>query len=215
MMHEFGLKKDDSVLDLMCGYGRHSISLARKGLNVTSIDNLTEYVSEIKNAVQKESLPIKCIEENILDYQPTGFFNLAICMGNSLNFFNQGDAISIIGKVSNCLKPGSKFLIHTWSLTEIVAKNFREKSWSYISSTKFLSDSKFLLHPSRIETENIFIDEHGNTERKTGIDYLFSLNEMEQMFNNSGFQVIAVYSIPGKKKFSLGDQRAYIVAEKI
>ena len=215
MMQAFSLKKGDSVLDLMCGYGRHAINLARKGLNVTAVDNLKDYISEIEKISGKENLSINCVENNIQDYCPDNLFDLVICMGNSLNFFNKSDTNSIIYKVSNCLKPAAKFLIHTWSLTEIVAKNFKEKSWSYVGSIKFLSDSRFYLYPSRIESDNFFIDIDGKTERKIGIDYILSLNEIEELLTRTGLRMVDVYSIPGKKKFALGDPRAYIVAEKL
>jgi len=36
---------------------------------------------------------------------------------------------------------------------------------------------------------------------------------MEGMLNKSGFQIKEIYSIPGKKQFTVGEPRAYIVAE--
>ena len=47
-----------------------------------------------------------------------------------------------------------------------------------------------------------------------GIDYIYSVNEMEAMLKNAGLSLKEVYSIPGKKKFTIGDPRAYIIAEK-
>ena len=50
---------------------------------------------------------------------------------------------------------------------------------------------------------------------KTGIDFIFSISEMEEMLSKTGFQLKEIYSIPGKKQFEVGEPRAYIVAEKI
>jgi hypothetical protein len=38
---------------------------------------------------------------------------------------------------------------------------------------------------------------------------------MEIMLNQAGFIMKEIYSIPGRKKFTLGEPRAYIVAEKV
>ncbi|MCX8020370.1 MAG: class I SAM-dependent methyltransferase [Chitinophagaceae bacterium] len=42
MISYFGLRPGSRVLDLMCGYGRHAIALARKGMEVTGVDNLPD-----------------------------------------------------------------------------------------------------------------------------------------------------------------------------
>jgi hypothetical protein len=120
-----------------------------------------------------------------------------------------------MSSIANHLNPGGHFLINSWSIAEISFKNFKEKSWSRVGDLKFLTDCKLLFHPTRIETESIIITPDGETETKTGIDYIFSLNEMEAMLNKAGLRLKEVYSIPGRKKFSLGEPRAYLVAEKI
>jgi hypothetical protein len=38
---------------------------------------------------------------------------------------------------------------------------------------------------------------------------------MDAMVKKAGFRLKEVYSIPGRKKFVLGEPRAYLVAEKI
>jgi hypothetical protein len=47
-----------------------------------------------------------------------------------------------------------------------------------------------------------------------GIDYIYSLDETEALLNKSGLVINETWSIPGKKKFALGEPRIYIVAEK-
>ena len=46
----FNLNPEHKVLDIMCGYGRHAIGLARRGINVAAVDNLREYIEEIQQA---------------------------------------------------------------------------------------------------------------------------------------------------------------------
>ena len=44
MIRHFNLQPGNKVLDIMCGYGRHAIALAEKGISVTAVDNLSEYI---------------------------------------------------------------------------------------------------------------------------------------------------------------------------
>jgi len=215
IIQHFDLKPGNRVLDMMCGYGRHAISLARKGIHVTAVDNLNDYILEIKKKSEEENLPIICIESDVINFKPIDVYDLAICMGNSLNFFDEQDTLKLMNTISSRMKPGGRFLIHTWSLAEIVPKNFKEKSWSYVGDFKFLTDNKYLFNPSRIEAEYFFIASDGTAEKKIGIDYIFSINEIRAMLKKFDFEIKDIYSIPGKKKFTLGEPRAYIVAAKV
>lgn len=215
MLSYFNLQPGNNVLDLMCGYGRHALALSRKGIAVTAIDNLRDYIREICETVDAENLPVKAVQEDVLEYHTRETFDLAICMGNSLNFFDENETIKLFKNVSRQLNKGGYLLINSWSFAEIAIKIFKEKSWSQVGDQKFLTDSKFLFHPTRIETESTIIFHDGKMEHKTGIDYIFSINEMERMLGDAGLKITEIFSIPGKKKFILGEPRAYLVATHI
>lgn len=215
LVTEANLRKESFVLDIMCGYGRHSIELAKRGINITAVDNLSEYINEIKEKSLIERLEIDTILGDVLEVQIDRQFDSAICMGNSLQFFNQEDTMHLLSNISSHLKPGGKFIINTWSIAEIAIKQYKEKSWGRFNDLLYLTDSKYLLNPARIETTSIIITDKGEREEKASIDYIFSISELESMLNKTGFKLKEIYSIPGKKVFTVGEPRAYIVAEKI
>lgn len=214
IIKECDLKQGDLVLDIMCGYGRHSLELARRGISVTAVDNLCDYINEIKGKVEAEKLPVETLCEDVMDMQIDQNYDAVICMGNSFQFFNEEDLIRLLSNISDHLKKGGKFIINTWSIAEIAMKDFKDKSWSRIGELLFLTDSKLLFHPTRIETNSYIITDSGERENKIGIDFIYSISEMETMLNKTGFQLNEIYSIPGKKQFTVGEPRAYIVAEK-
>ena len=209
------LNTQSHLLDIMCGYGRHSLELAKRGVHVSAIDNLPDYINEIKEKATAQNLDIDCICADVLETQIDKKFDAVICMGNSLQFFNEEDTLRVLTNISDHIKPGGKFYINTWSLTEIAVKNIKEKSWSRIEDFLLISDCKILFYPTRMEMNTIIITDSGEREEKTGIDYIFSINEIEAMLNKTGFRLKEIYSIPGKKLFTVGEPRAYIVAEKI
>ena len=215
IVEEAKLDSSSKVLDLMCGYGRHSLELARRKINVTAVDNLPDYINEIQEKTRSEKLSLQCICIDVLEMEIDQEYDAVICMGNSLQFFNEEDVIRLLSNISEHLKAKGKLVINTWSIAEIAMNSFKEKSWSRIGKLLFLTESKFLFHPTRIETNSITITDAGEKEEKTGIDFIYSISELESMFNKTGFQLKEIYSIPGKKRFTVGEPRAYIVAEKI
>jgi cyclopropane fatty-acyl-phospholipid synthase-like methyltransferase len=216
MLPYFNLQAGSKVLDLMCGYGRHALALARKGIAVTAVDNLEDYINEIQESAKKENLPVKAVKAAVIDYKAADIFDLAICMGNSLQFFNAADVTKLLTNIAGHLKTGGHLLINSWSIAEIALKEPGKKTWSQIGEFKFLTDSKYFFQPTRIEIESIIISADGTTtEIKKAVDYIYSINEMEALLKTAGFALKEVYSIPGRKKFTVGEPRAYLVAEKI
>jgi SAM-dependent methyltransferase len=214
MMSYFNLKPGSRVLDIMCGYGRHAIALARQGIEVTAIDNLGDYIGEIQEIARVESLPLEAMQADAATYEPKGEFDLVICMGNSLNFFDVTNTQTILQKIANHLIHGGHMLINSWSIAEIVKESFKEISTGKIGGISVESKSVFLLDPFRIETETKMIDEEGVEETKIALDYIFSIDELEQLIITAGLLPIAKYSIPPKKIFSQGDRRIYFVSRK-
>jgi SAM-dependent methyltransferase len=210
----FNLKPGSKVLDLMCGFGRHALALAEAGAAITAVDNLEDYITEIEEKSREKKLLIKTVKANIVDYTPSEIFDLAICMGNSLCFFDRSDSIKIMKTVARHLETGGFFLINTWSIAEIVYRNFVERSWSHLKDAKFLTESKVQFEPSRIETENTILLPDGSQEKKKAVDYVYTIGELKEMLSESGLKYKETFSIPGRKKFEFGDPRAYIVACK-
>jgi 2-polyprenyl-3-methyl-5-hydroxy-6-metoxy-1,4-benzoquinol methylase len=215
IISEGNLQKADHVLDIMCGHGRHTLEMAKRGLKVTAVDNLPDYIDEIKKTTKTNHLDIDAYCTDVLEIQIDQKYDAILCMGNSIQFFNEEELLRLLSVLSEHLNPGRKFFINTWSLAEIAIKNFKENAWSRVGEMMLLSECKFLFHPTRMEMNTTMISKDGKREEKKGVDYIYSINEMESLLNKTGFRLKEIYSIPGKKLFTVGEPRAYIVAEKI
>ena len=209
------LNEGGKILDLMCGYGRHALELGKRGMEVMAIDNLQEYIDEIKSVAKEQNLPVQAVREDVLHAKLSEVYDAAICMGNSFAFFNKEDAVTILKNISSHLKPGGILIINSWMIAEIAIRHFKEKDWHYAGEYKCLLDYKYCFHPSRIESEQTIIAPGGEVEVVKGIDFIFTLDEMEQMFKEAGLKTKQLYSTPRKRKFALGDSQIYIVSGKL
>lgn len=135
-------------------------------------------------------------------------------MGNSFNFFNKKDAARLVRRVSDSLESKGYFLINTWMISEIVFKNFREKDWHYAGDYMCILDYKLEFFPARIESKQTIISPDGATETLPGIDFVYSIDQLQDLMTASGLSIVGLYSTPRKRKFQLGDSQIYIVAQK-
>ena len=214
MMDYFKLQPGDEVLDMMCGYGRHALGLAANGIQVTAVDNLADYISELKEKAAVANLPVTALLRDVLEYRPEGRYDLVICMGNSLNFFDSKDTGALLTNWAGAMKPGACLLINSWSLAETVIPQFAEKSTASHGGIDIVSSSKYLFYPTRIETETEMKGPDGQPELRIAVDYIYSVNEIASLLDANGFSLEVIYNIPGKKKFAVGDPRAYIIARR-
>jgi SAM-dependent methyltransferase len=182
------LTPGSKLLDLMCGYGRHSLSLGRKGVCVALAQRFEFGTEE---------------------------FDAVICMGNSFSFFGGEEAQQLLQRIRTSLKTGGYLIINSWMIAEIVFKYFREKEWHEINGYKYLLDNKLHFLPTRIDSQQTIIDPAGSIEELQGVDYIYSIEELSVMLHSSGLQLKTLYSTPRKKPFTLGDGRVYIVAQKV
>lgn len=209
------MQEGSRVLDLMCGYGRHALELGKRGYSVTAVDNLEAYVSEINTRAREAGLPVEGVVADAARLELEGTYDAIICMGNSFSFFNEEAAVSILQKLSAHLRTGGRLIINSWMIGEIAIRHFKEKDWYPVGPYKCIIDNRYRFNPARIESEQHILHPDGTVEVNRGVDYIFTLSELETLFDKAAFSLQGVFSTPRKKPFQLGDSRAYIVAERI
>ncbi|RYY84660.1 MAG: class I SAM-dependent methyltransferase [Chitinophagaceae bacterium] len=205
----------DTVLDLLCGYGRHALELARRGCTVTAVDNSAPYIEEVRAAAEAEGLPVTAVCATVQDFTPSGRFGTVICMGNSFAFFDAAGTRQLLNRIAAALEPGGTLVINSWMIAEIALHHFKTREWHELEGYKYLIANEYHLQPSRIHSEHTLISTDGDVETIRGVDYIFSLAELEGFFAEAGLALEAVYSTPRKRPFRLGDGRAYIVARLV
>jgi SAM-dependent methyltransferase len=209
------LQDGSRVLDIMCGYGRHALELGRRGYAVTAVDNLEAYVHEINTKAGEAGLVVQGVVADVSTLYLEGNYDAIICMGNSFSFFREEEAITLLQKLASRLRQGGRLIINSWMIGEIAIRHFKEKDWYPVGPYKCIIDNRYRFNPSRVESEQHIIHPDGTIEVTHGVDYIFTLAELDALFTKTSFAMQEVFSTPRKKPFQLGDSRAYIVAERV
>jgi cyclopropane fatty-acyl-phospholipid synthase-like methyltransferase len=207
------LAATSKILDVPCGYGRHSIAFAQEGHNVTSIDIAENYIQELQDAALKQKLPISAIQADILEHELKGEFDLAVCLGNSFSYFSYYPMLQFARKVCNVLKEGGIFLIHTGALAESLLPSLKENEWVQVKDMLFLT--KRIYHPNESILQcDYSIIRQEQREDKTAYQYIFTLGEVRRLLTEAGFTQIEQYNGFEKLPYKLGDRQVYLVAKK-
>jgi hypothetical protein len=65
---------------------------------------------------------------------------------------------------------------------------------------------------SRLESDWTFTDEHGRSERASGVHHVHTTGEVVRMLRRAGFRDIALKGPDGVREYALGDRRMIAVA---
>ena len=152
----FNLTREDKILDLACGKGRHSIYLNEKGYNVVGVD-LSEQNIEHANRYANERLRFhrhdmrEVFRENAFDY--------VLNMFTSFGYFDdQHENQAAITAIEKELKPGGYLLLDFLNpykvINNLLPEEIKEVDGIEFHITKHLSEDGYIV-------KNISFDDQG------------------------------------------------------
>ena len=100
----------ERILDLACGYGRHSLAFARRGFYVTGVDITKAYIDDATKTAKEQSLNAAFIHTDIRDVAYKGEFDVVLNLADGAIGYLEDNAenLKIFDAIAAALKPGGK-----------------------------------------------------------------------------------------------------------
>jgi len=207
------LGRKGRVLDVPCGFGRHSLELARRGHRVTGVDLSVEFIAEAREAAKAAKLKAEFIEGDMRRLRLDGKFDLACCLGNSFGYLEFDDMIAFVRAVAGALKPGGKFVIETGMAAESILSNVKEREWWQVDDILFAVENRYQADVSCLETEATFV-RNGKTEVRKWWHWVYTVGEIRRLLGQAGLEISGLFSGPDGQPYKAGSPDLILVAEK-
>lgn len=182
------LNEGSKILDIGCGNGRHSISLAKRGYDVVGVDISNYLISDAKDKANELGIKnVQFINDDILKLNDISKFDLAINIFTSFGYFDSDfDNAKILTAIKSHLKPaGCLFLdyLHPEQVkkdlipyeTKMVAGELVEISKEIKNNTVI----KKISFPGRSYEERV---------------KLYDRFQIEEMLGDNGFDIVEIYN---------------------
>lgn len=204
------------VLDIPCGYGRHSIELARRGHIVTGADLNAVHLDRASEDAERQGLSVKFERQNMLSLAYQAEFEAVINMFYSFGFFGTDDEnLDVLRSFYQALLPGGKFLMHTdVNVPRIRSGGYKtHEVRNLVGGGRLWIDERFNEATRRIEGQ--WIIEHGSTKSSRSYSVrVYEVPEFVQMCLDVGFASCSALGDWTGKPYSTETEEVIFVAQK-
>ncbi len=214
IVNALDLKKNERVLDLACGVGRHSLELARRGYkHVVGLDFTQAYLKQAIVKAKHEGLNVGFVRGDMRDIPFEDELDTIFNFFTSFGYFEKReDDERTIESIARALKKGGRFLIDLINRDWII-RNFAKRGWSEYEGEFILRDLSFDLATSTQHGSWTFVTENTISKRKMQLR-MYSLHEMIDLFERNGLEFCQAWGNIEKEPLTWNHNRLIVLAKK-
>ena len=136
-----GLTGKERILDLACGFGRHSLSLSRRGYSVVGVDFTKSYIDDAIMTAKAESLDVEFVLSDFRNLTYDKEFDVVLSLADGAIGYLETDEenLKIFDVISSALKPGGKHFMDVCN-AEHAELYFPKRHWDIGSKTLSLPE---------------------------------------------------------------------------
>ncbi len=187
------------VLDLACGFGRHSLELARRGHSVVGVDITSDYIAEARRLAGESDL--KNVEFICADIRNVTYhqeFGVVLNMADgAIGYFeNDEENLKTFDVITSALKPGGKHFMGVCN-GAFARKHFPCRHWVIGNHSLSLSDFEWDAVNSRMRYRGYGLP-YGEVLQKpqdpsekdpAGYIRLYTIEELQEIFSRRGMNI--------------------------
>ncbi len=211
------LTNGSSILDCPCGYGRHSIELARRGYPVTGSDLNGTHLSRAREYATKAHADVRFVQEDMRALRYDSEFSAAINMFYSFGFFDTDEENEqVLRNFYRALKEGGAFLMHTdVNIPRVIAGTYKSDEERRLASGGSLRIiDRYDPATKRINGAWIIAQPNRTTVRRDYSVRVYERDEFVALCKNVGFRSCNVYGDWNGSPYTKDSEDIIFVATK-
>jgi SAM-dependent methyltransferase len=210
-----GLKAGATLLDVACGLGQHVVELTARGYASVGVDLSLAMLSRASEEAQARGMRINFLHADMRDLNFESSFDAVTCLGTSLGYFDDETNRKVMERLLRALKPGGVLLLDVVNRDHVI-RSQPNLIWFEGDGCVCMEESEFNFFTSRLHVKRTVILDNGRQLENEYSLRLYSLHELGQLLNASGFRVSEVSgrdALPGVF-FGQESPNLMIVAER-
>lgn len=212
------LSATTTLLDLCCGFGRHSYKIATMSkCAVTALDLSDDYLTIARQ--QHGAKNIEYVKGDMREIPFTNYFDAVTNLFTSFGFFETDEENEhVLKEVHKALKPGGQFLLDYENKFYFVQHDVLPKHRYWQQKDKnsyYLIENDYDVINER-EVYHVNIMKDGKLVDRVGYDIrLYSLPELRTMLTRNGFELVNYWGDYEGNAYSVLSKRLITLSKKV
>ncbi len=208
------LPNGSSILDLCCGYGRHTIPLAMQGYQVTGLDLSATFLQQAQLTAKQQGVEVRWVQSDMRTIPFENEFDAIINVFTSFGYLqNEDEDQHVLQQVQKALKPEGTFLLETVHQARVVRTIAQHGITRYGDDLIVLEERHIDLLTSRNEVRVSLIHPDGKRTEHRQSMRIYTLTELVHMLADVGLHIQAYYGGLEGSPLTL-DSRLVLLAKK-
>jgi ubiquinone/menaquinone biosynthesis C-methylase UbiE len=185
-----GCADGGELLDVPCGFGRHSIPLAEAGYRVTGVDRSRTLIEE---AGRRGSEP-KFVQADYRELPfPDDSFDAALNLFSSLGYLGDEEDTRALTEIHRVLRPGRRLVIEI-NHRDLLVKRWSDTDWYLVGEGRLLLEQRTFDPAAGIaQSTQTLIESDGRRESRTWSLRMYTATELVGMLERAGFETARCY----------------------
>jgi SAM-dependent methyltransferase len=209
------LAPESAVLDLCCGYGRHTIPLAQRGYRMTGQDLSEVLLQQARTDAAAQGVQVRWVHSDMRQIPFETEFDAIINIWTAFGYLeNESEDQAVLDQVQKALKPGGLFLLDFIN-RDCYIRQFRpHRIVRYEEGLLDLEELSFDLLSSRGDHRRTLIDPDGRRTEFCWSVRWYTLTELARMLAVAGLQVQSYFGGLDGSELTLDSRRLVLVSRK-
>jgi SAM-dependent methyltransferase len=188
-----GIEPGADVLDCPCGYGRHSIALARAGFHVVGADRSPVLLEEARRRAGDGEWP-RWVEADHRELPlPDASFDAVFNLFSSIGYRGEEGDRQTLSELRRVLRPGGALVVETLHRDRL-ASIFQPRMWEPLPDGGFVLEEREFDHAAgEIETTLTLVEGGGGRESATYRMRTYTATDVVQLVAGAGFTAIECF----------------------
>src|SRR5580692_7181376 len=222
LVRSIGLERNDRILDLCCGQGRHSLELAERGFShITALDRSRYLIRLARKRAKQRNLQVSFHEGDARRFRlGDAEFHCVCILGNSFGYFERPeDDLAVLEAVNRALASGGSLVMDLMD-GEWMRRHFDARSWEWVDQNHFVCRERGLAGDGDrlISREVVVHAERGVIADQFYAERLYSKERIEALMHRAGFGNLRFHSVtapesPRNQDLGLVAHRLFVTCE--
>ena len=193
ILETIAIPKGGRVLDVGCGFGRHSIEFAKRGFVVTGIDPAEAMILAAKQRAEEAGVVVDFEQVGAESFVAKDVFDTAVCLFTTLGQISAtGENLGLVERVYAGLRSGGYFVVEVPQRDTAVSQ--LKPSDKFGTEERYTAVRRQYDPAQQVVTESFDLVSPEKTERYLLQYRLFSREEVVGLLENAGFTVTAMFA---------------------